>query len=271
MNCLRLLAKSSKTPDAPRRSETLPGHLEDVGRVAQALIRAHGRRWLTTLGCAADEWLHQFEAAAVRGGLLHDLGKANDQFQAMVRGQRTAPQAFRHEILTLWLLARQPELLAWLFSGCSPLVKHAALAAVVGHHLQFEDGKRLQPRSGSGALAVDLFWGHEDFRSALAAIGGVAGVNQPPPSLADARVRLTDRPVLPGLQDWLDEIEDWWESASDAERRLLAAVKAVVIAADVAGSGRAAARRRPDDMGRSAAAATLHSERSARRGATSGF
>ena len=47
------------------------------------------------------------------GRVLHDLGKANDQFQAMVRHRRKEPQGLRHEWVSL-LMVEESNLYEWL-------------------------------------------------------------------------------------------------------------------------------------------------------------
>ena len=80
---------------------------------------------LASLGLAhlfarADLW-----AALTRAAWLHDLGKANAHFQRMVLGRdwragARLTQAVRHEVLSVLLLFRSPELDDWLFKGVPP-------------------------------------------------------------------------------------------------------------------------------------------------------
>jgi len=65
------------------------------------------------------------DAAVARAALLHDIGKANGQFQRMVRGDK-AIQALRHEWVSLDILLRYPELDRWLFPTSDQLIRHAA-------------------------------------------------------------------------------------------------------------------------------------------------
>src|SRR5262245_60082 len=100
----RLLAKSSHTPDRPQEREMLSCHLLDVVETAQALVKSVGDRALESLGLRDAFDREILSAAVVRGAFLHDLGKANHQFQRMVRPGPQSPQALRHEGISVALL-----------------------------------------------------------------------------------------------------------------------------------------------------------------------
>ncbi len=73
-------------------------------------------------------------ATARLAAFLHDLGKANDHFQAVVhqlKQPRQQPQLMRHEVVSV-LLAW--ELRPWLSRGAGDVL--VAIAAAGGHHLQ---------------------------------------------------------------------------------------------------------------------------------------
>jgi CRISPR-associated endonuclease/helicase Cas3 len=157
-----LLAKSTATPDKPHAHERLDGHILDVLAAARTLLQVVGNQLLGSLALPSG-WLTVLEPAVTRGALLHDLGKANDQFQRLVRGERdkTIQQALRHEWVSLDILLQYPDLDRWLFPtapdanahganardnhGNGKLIRHAAICAVVGHHLKPAD-----VRDGSG-------------------------------------------------------------------------------------------------------------------------
>jgi HD domain len=84
---VHLLAKSTITPDQPRKHESLNGHILGVVGAARALLQVVGHQSLDSLALSST-WFGVLELAVARGALLHDLGKANDQFQRMVRGDR---------------------------------------------------------------------------------------------------------------------------------------------------------------------------------------
>ncbi len=154
-----LLAKKSKTPNEPELHETLVGHILDVVAVANTLVLSWGNVFLASLGLP-QSWSSDLFAASLRGAFLHDLGKANHQFQRLVRRGPDPPQALRHEWISLYILLYFQALDQWLFpEGDSPARK-AALFAAVGHHLQVQDGSAISPRDGSGDSRVDVLTGH---------------------------------------------------------------------------------------------------------------
>lgn len=232
----RLLAKSTRVPDQPRRCETLPGHLADVGGVALALIDEWGERWLVSLGMEPEVWLARLRSACLRGALLHDIGKANDHFQRMVRGSPQR-QALRHEVVSGWLLARNPELMAWMFADCEEIVQRAAVCAVVGHHLQVKDIGALDPRPGSGAADLWVLADHADVGGAFQTFGTMVAAGTALPPLARQRIALAAEEPTAEVIAWYQSTQRWFRrDASDVEKRFVAVVKAIVIAADVTGS-----------------------------------
>ena len=230
----RLLAKSSKTPDRPQKREMLPHHLRDVVETAQALVRVVGHRSLKSLGLEGVFDCEVLSAAVARGAFAHDLGKANHQFQRMVRSGPQPPQALRHEWISVWLLLRFMEMDQWLFAECSTQVRHAAFFAVLGHHLKAEDGTAICERGGSGDVKVTVLCDHLDFRASLQVASSSLGVPEPP-LLQRVEIDLLSRP-LADVRMWLRETWGWYKSADADTQRFVALVKALVIAADVAGS-----------------------------------
>jgi CRISPR-associated endonuclease/helicase Cas3 len=230
----RLLAKSSRTPDQPLFPETLEGHLTTVGAVALAVSRECGAQVIGSLNLDSATWQGPLIAATVRGALLHDIGKANDHFQHMIRKQSRLPQAIRHEVMSLWLLAVSEDLNRWLFAGMNSLVRYVTLRAVVGHHLQFNPANALEPRA-SGAAGMHLLTDHQDFSAALRSIGSMLGLASAIPALKGYRLSLSPEDFRP-VRNLLWEGNTWWDGATLEERRFAAAVAALVIAADVCGS-----------------------------------
>jgi len=230
----RLLAKSSPFPENPVERETLPGHLQDVVQAALAVVDSIGERALESLGLTGVFDNEALASAVSYGAFLHDLGKANQHFQRMVRHEAQSRQALRHEWISAWLLLKFPELDQWLFTGTSHVIRQAALCAALGHHLKIEDGSALKDRGDSGETTVTVFTDHLDFLAVLQTGPDHLGLAKPP-LLPKIEIDLVTRP-LPELRNWLKETVSWYDQADLEVKRFVSLVKGLVIAADVAGS-----------------------------------
>ena len=155
MGCDIVLAKSSTSLDAPRFEETLAGHTRQV---MQSFVILFGTESPTQL---ARKWLRffklgdaDFDAFFVNGLLacgLHDIGKANSSFQALVR-RKSRIQVIRHEHLSgllMWL----PEIQDWInqFSGTNFVI---ILGAVIGHHLRTDKKNFASPEEGQKIFKI---------------------------------------------------------------------------------------------------------------------
>ena len=228
----RLLAKSSQTPGTPRGAETLSGHTANVMAAAQALLDETVDAQLSAVGLPGTIWKERFCRAVLFAAFCHDLGKANDQFQSMVRQERKQKQATRHEALSL-LIVQETPLKEWL---SAPLEEPEELSfllwAAAGHHRKFPPD---EPAAGTG-IRLSLFLEHADFQRTLAVGAKWLGLNDPP-ALTNLTWQLRG-PTSPYrlLIRTKRKAAAFWASCGDDERRFLAAVKACLIAADVAGS-----------------------------------
>ncbi len=228
----RLLAKSSQTPDAPRRAETLSSHTANVMAAAQTLLDETADTQLSAIGLPGTVWKERFCRAVLLAAFCHDLGKANDQFQSMVRHSREQKQAIRHEALSLLIIQETP-LREWLSATLEePEELSFLLWAAAGHHRKFPPD---EPAAGTG-VRLSLFLEHADFRRTLSVGAKWLGLNAPP-DLANLTWQLTGS-TSPHrrLMKAKRKAAAFWASCNADKRRFLAAVKACLIAADVAGS-----------------------------------
>ncbi len=231
-NFKRLLAKSSQNPDCPRGAETLPGHTANVMAAAQALLDETADAQLSAVGLPRTVWKERFCRVVLLAAFCHDLGKANDQFQGMVRHSREQRQAIRHEALSL-LIIQETALKEWLSAICEEAEALPFLLwAAAGHHRQFPPDK---PAEGTG-IRLSLFLEHADFRRTLSVGTKWLGFDAPP-ALTNLTWQLigSTSPYQLLIQS-KKKAAEFWRSCSDDKRRFLAAVKACLIAADVAGS-----------------------------------
>jgi CRISPR-associated endonuclease/helicase Cas3 len=232
----RLLAKSAR---GTARAQTIRRHTAEVLRTAEALIKATGADQLKAHGLDPGVWLEPFRRTVLIAALLHDLGKANDHFQGMICGTRgrDRPQGLRHEVVS-FLIAGSPEIQAWikpaLEGACKP---DLILWAVAGHHRKFPPDGAL-PGSGS---TMRVYQEHDDFHETLELGRGGYGLELGPPPRFEPRHELERLPLtMKGAFRTLERVgqdaETTMQSLSGEEQRALAAIKACLICADVAGS-----------------------------------
>ncbi|MEX0762323.1 MAG: CRISPR-associated helicase Cas3' [Dehalococcoidia bacterium] len=231
-----ILAKSSSSG----REITLADHIDDVLGATSLMF---GRTGQPTR--MAAKWLHffrlqpeDFEPFFVNlwlAAAFHDLGKANDGFQALVR--RSGEQIIRHEHLSALLLAGDT-LREWLHSHQELGVDaDIVTAAAASHHLKVTGETLARPLTDRTNPAVQVYATSPDVTAVLTMAGSV--LDSPAPSLEAedgawgfaARVAPRKRLLREAMNRLKREI-----STGDPRHRLLLAVKAAVIAVDSAGS-----------------------------------
>jgi CRISPR-associated endonuclease/helicase Cas3 len=242
-----LLAKSWK-PDSgrtPPDHARLPNHLLAVQSAAEAIVDVCGETILANLDLPIERWLARLRLAVALAALLHDLGKANSYFHRMVRGDKGHPstaQPIRHELISALILlhniggfsdwVRQRIDASKQTDVASELLK-SIIGAVAGHHVKLDSEwtKAFPVDQGGGHTEITLYLGHADLARVFD--------NQAQRSNETWSLLPSD-PSYPGRLktdfdlenlDWLDDLAarpDW--------RRFAAAVKALTVAADVAGS-----------------------------------
>ncbi|MCH7688822.1 MAG: CRISPR-associated endonuclease Cas3'', partial [Planctomycetes bacterium] len=246
----RLLAKSLPSDQDDRiDSVFLPNHLRDVYAAAQQVVACTGDDQLAALGLDARRWRSRLERVVTLAAALHDLGKANDHFQRMVRRRLPHKQGLRHEWLSV-LMAWDEEfgLREWLrFAAMTgsgdDLDYFITLWAVSGHHPSY--GRPSPPRfhvEGAGQQ-LQICFGHRDLKSSLEWIGEQFGLSSPP-DLDDFTLPLVgNRNAFQRLFAFYRESVRRWQPLVDSQGgeqqetvRFVAAVKNCLVAADIAGS-----------------------------------
>ena len=227
-----LLGKSAKGA----RHLSLLQHLEDTAVAATHVFRAGTRqaeRYLAFFKIPASEhsrFLLHLQVAA----LFHDVGKANDEFQAMVR-HKAVRQSLRHEHLSALLLC-EPAMRLWLESAAIDV--DVITAAVLSHHLkasgQDGDWRVLQARSATPTI---LRFDDPQIATALRRVANLVGLQDPPPAFPATSF---------AHQAWTPAFEALFQHAALFSRQrtqnlprwnFLLAVKAGLIIADSVASG----------------------------------
>jgi CRISPR-associated endonuclease/helicase Cas3 len=229
-----LLAKSKGTPW--KGSYTLTGHTAAVVEAVTTLLDELGNELLIQFGLSQD--LKTLLATVRLAAFLHDLGKANDHFQAVVRKLKNPmehPQLIRHEALSV-LLAW--ELRDWLSTGKGDLM--VAIAAAGGHHLKLggEAGKQTDEVGEIRESGVDewtrgdrllIYTNHRHFTGLLRYGQKTCGLNASLPQNLPTVWTIAD--IKQRQQHLLYQFAQW-----DADPVLTAVVKALLVAGDTSGS-----------------------------------
>ncbi|WP_434384577.1 CRISPR-associated helicase Cas3' [Melittangium boletus] len=230
-----LLAKSPPESGPVPGAATLRGHTALVLAAAGELLEHRAAASLRAAGLAPG-LEGRLRTLVLTGAAVHDLGKCSDHFQGMVRRERQAPQLLRHEALSLWMGWPGQPLAAWLGAGLEGEDDlRLALVAAAGHHRKFWS-KALAPDGSGAGSTLDLLLHHEDFHATLKVIADVLHLGPPPSFPTPCRLTVSRRSSPEDqLRAWHEDFERRIARGS-VEARLLPVVKALVLAADVAGS-----------------------------------
>lgn len=244
-----LYAKSHSLANAG--SCTLLQHSRDVLRCADSIfskptrLRRNWQRFFQLTSYQYEQFVLNLRVAA----LLHDIGKANQEFLTAISSNVFYTQAFRHEHVSALLLFF-PEMRSWLSSEQAKergVVFDVIVAAVLSHHLKAtlrsDENSRTNTRWFScmrdlQSQTVSTYFRHSDIRHLLEQVRMTIGLSASPPDLPEHP--LGNVPPYSSI---------YAEAVRQAERlrvripleseqnKLLIAVKAALVISDAAGSG----------------------------------
>ncbi len=241
-----LLAKSyevnSSDQVAPSHARLVP-HLRAVERAGESIVEIAGEIILKQLDLPNYPWFSRLQRTVKVACLCHDIGKANDGFQQMVRGVLSPKQQpARHELLSALLLIDKSQPVREWALGLLRQPDHGddvemlldcVIGAVAGHHLKLDEEwkKAALALQGGCGHSLQTLLTHPDLKSLF----------HRPICEKEISFSLVDGdPTYLGLRripfnlnsyHWRDKLKktpEWW--------RFAAVVKALVAASDVAGS-----------------------------------
>ncbi len=201
---------------------------------------------------------NEFANTVKLGVYLHDWGKANQHFQEMVRlkskdekirqykkklekswREHGEKQMLRHEVLSGILALQVSSFRDWL-KHCPNADFNVAVWAAMGHHLKIgldKDGKfagcvaEIPNTAGDG---LEICTHHGDFRAVLKMGRKFLGLPEQLPELPQEHWSKSQ--LKQALITLRDEFVQFEEQLNWERQKFIAAVKATVIAADLAGS-----------------------------------
>lgn len=245
MKCEMLLAKSC---DELQINEPIPAyarllvHLRLVEEAGKAIFETVGEKVLQQVGLDDEIWKPRLKRGLSVACLCHDIGKANDGFQKMVRGDISPKfQPIRHELLSVLLLAEEGDTRTWAlellsengdFDDAEELLQYV-IAAIGGHHLKLDEEWQkasIAFRNGGCGQTVQTFLTHENleplFSKKITKEICLDLIEDKVNSLHDKHIpfKISNNRFKENLKNNLD----WW--------RFTAILKALLMAADVAGS-----------------------------------
>ncbi len=252
MEFTHLLAKSCPDPENPPLEATLVGHSFEVTKAVEVLL-AELSDALTAL--LSQERLIIFKKLIVVSAVLHDLGKANNVFQGMLAGDKLMNKRLHpvtHEILSALLVAKlEPSLFEWLqkiFGTQHDQYRWMISWIVGGHHLRLHRDRPFPQKENERLVRVQgipskfVFWGdHPDiqriFQRCKSQLTLIGVVERPNLYQRDVSLEEDDAGYIEDIVDeYIEESDKYSTTLSEEEKKFLALAKALLIAADVAGS-----------------------------------
>ena len=239
-----LLAKSirkSRSDPDKKITVSLQEHSFDTAKCAELIFRLDkrwGRNWcrfFRIVETDRERFLLNLKVAA----LLHDLGKANEDFYRAVTNFSAPPQTLRHEHISALLLFL-PQFRSWLAQN-SELDLDVITAAVLSHHLKASqnlDAENYGWCAPRGKQTLSLFLQHKEVHAILESIKKIGNLEGEIPELPNIAWGVYS-PYQEAKASGLKAANSFRREIRKCPQRLsfLLAIKAGVIIADGAASG----------------------------------
>ncbi|GIW99941.1 MAG: CRISPR-associated helicase/endonuclease Cas3 [Pirellulaceae bacterium] len=225
-------------------------HCNDVCQVAHVLWEVLNQPLADALKVPVDLLQSRLRPLLFASAMLHDVMKANSAFQDMLAGKlrkQRFQQPVRHEVLAALFLTDDRFWGQWFAEMLDEQQRWVVAWAVAGHHLQLRrrrDGESQDPvfRTSNVPGKITAYLGHEQVIEILKSVGKLLGRGQVEiPKCENATFDVLDK-TDEGLERTIlcfvrqsDRMWRRWQRDEELKRDL-AVLKALLIAADVAGS-----------------------------------
>jgi CRISPR-associated endonuclease/helicase Cas3 len=201
--------------------------LADVHEAAVQVLDATADDQLGALGLPPSQYRDRLRRCVLLAAACHDLGKANDHFQSMLRRTRDVrenPQGLRHEWVSLLILR---ELRAWLLPAVGGDEHDFTIVewSVCGHHPAHDHPSPPRTCPPGAGPTICTHTGHPDFGSILQWLRVGMGVDLgAPPTLDDqSRNLVGSNNVFAEIAKWANAARREWETKfRGPEARLMA-------------------------------------------------
>jgi CRISPR-associated endonuclease/helicase Cas3 len=250
LDASRLWAKSKRHDEPEQASMFLPTHLADAHACARKVLDATSVDQLCAVGLDVAKFQERLHRCVCLASALHDMGKANNHFQGMIRRERDVrerPQGLRHEWVTVLIINH---LRNWLLPALDAHQRDFAIVewAIAGHHpAHNHESPPKQSPDGAGP-EIKLLCGFSDFVKVLNWLAECFNLTGPPAMDTISRNLVGPNNVFSEISMWAKTAKRVWDTMNADERRFVAAVKNTLIAADISAS--ALSKAMPNDNDR---------------------
>lgn len=252
----QLLAKSfnkTQNNEIPRYAK-LEEHCFDAYLVATTLFDLIGRRVLENSGLPLNEYYKKLKLCLKLAALIHDVGKANDNFYETVTGQRGLNgQLLRHEVVTYLLFASNNfGIKDWLLKNLTidskqidEKIYYTILFAVIGHHRKFDE-KQIAKINDKDSETIIAYLSSKAIKKIIDKISEEFCIPKFDKSLLskcwskEFAIKILNDAVLNSFKETQ---KDYFKDAND--RIFLGLLKSLLVSSDVAASALAIVQKQP--------------------------
>jgi CRISPR-associated endonuclease/helicase Cas3 len=246
---------------SPRRNSTeapptIAEHCRLVRDSAAAIWEMIEADLAVSLSCDKGALQEELRSVLLGAALLHDIGKANSAFQALLFSgpSNRLRQPVRHELLSALIMTDPDFYDEWFAHLRSAADLWPVIWAVAGHHLKMGDPAHGAPlfSTANAPKNVTLNLADEQFRALLGDVAKTLGASNAPPhrsNISFETVDDDDESLEERVNRFATTSACMWKRLQREEtiKRRTALLKALVISADIAGSALPTDDRKPDE------------------------